>query len=437
MSILSNVFSVRFAVVAGSALLLSASAFAASCGTDITAQFTGKVANSPKAPPPFTNKMIALTNNGADLPGTVYLAIYNVPSGIGLQDFTWTSSCDSLPAGTYFIRIYLGYDNIWEAGTTNKLVLSFVNPNNLPVTFNYAVVKGDQLSSPHVVPGDYDGDRRADLGVFEPATATWRIQYSKTNVTSSFVYGMPTIDRFVVGDFDGDLKEDVATFRTDGSWHIKRSSDGVEVTLQFGAGHDIPLPADYDGDGYTDLAVYRPTTNQFHVRKSDGSIVIHNFGFTGAVPVPADYDGDGKADLAYYRADTKSFYIKQSTTGNISTVTYPDLIGRPFAAYFLNIGRDVPATYDPATGKVLFYDPFVKVFYPKMCAPNQRPVFGDFNGDVFSDFATYNAATGEWSLHTDMTTVPGGSPTKFLFGTPNAAIPLQATRSSMSTILQP
>ena len=110
MSILSNVFSVRFAVVAGSALLLSAPAFASSCGTDITAQFSGKVANSSKAPPPFTNKMIALSNNGADLPGTVYLAIYNVPSGIGLQDFTWTSSCDSLPAGTYFIRIYLGYD---------------------------------------------------------------------------------------------------------------------------------------------------------------------------------------------------------------------------------------------------------------------------------------------------------------------------------------
>jgi hypothetical protein len=36
-----------------------------------------------------------------------------------------------------------------------------------------------------------------------------------------------------------------------------------------------------------------------------------------------------------------------------------------------------------------------------------------------------------------MTTIPGGAPTKFLFGTPNAAIPLQATRSSMSTILQP
>jgi len=65
-------------------------------------------------------------------------------------------------------------------------------------------------------PGDYDGDRKADLGVFEPATATWQIQYSKTNVTSSFVYGLPTIDRFVVGDFDGDLKEDIATFRTMG-----------------------------------------------------------------------------------------------------------------------------------------------------------------------------------------------------------------------------
>ena len=110
MSILSNVFSVRFAAVAVSALLLSASALASSCGTDISAQFTGKVNSSPKAPEPFTNKMISLTNDGSNLPGAVYLAIYNVPSGIGLQEFTWTSSCDSLPAGTYFIRIYLGYD---------------------------------------------------------------------------------------------------------------------------------------------------------------------------------------------------------------------------------------------------------------------------------------------------------------------------------------
>src|SRR5215472_15783035 len=156
MSILSNVFSVRFAFVAGSALLLSASAFASSCGTDITAQFTGKVANSPKAPPPVTNKMIALTNNGADLPGTVYLAIYNVPSG----DRAAKTSPGLRPA-THFPRAPTSSASISVTTTSGRPARqtswsSVSSTRSLPVTFNYAVVKGDQLGSPHVVPGDYD-----------------------------------------------------------------------------------------------------------------------------------------------------------------------------------------------------------------------------------------------------------------------------------------
>ena len=35
--------------------------------------------------------------------------------------------------------------------------------------------------------GDYDGDRKADLGIYQPSTGTWYILLSGTNYTSSIV----------------------------------------------------------------------------------------------------------------------------------------------------------------------------------------------------------------------------------------------------------
>jgi hypothetical protein len=60
----------------------------------------------------------------------------------------------------------------------------------------------------------------------------------------------------VPGDYDGDGKADLAVFQG-GIWSILRSSDGKPTAFIWGLPSDIPVPADYDGDGKTDLAVYR------------------------------------------------------------------------------------------------------------------------------------------------------------------------------------
>jgi len=76
----------------------------------------------------------------------------------------------------------------------------------------------------------------------------------------------------------------------DGTWYVKRSSDGVITTTPWGAGNlnDIPVPADYDGDGRTDIAVYRPDPGDWFVIPSGGEApyTIHWGGDPLDIPLP-------------------------------------------------------------------------------------------------------------------------------------------------------
>ncbi len=69
------------------------------------------------------------------------------------------------------------------------------------------------LAGDIVVPGDYDGDNRADIAVYRPGTAA-------TN--NSFFF-------------------------------VLRSSDNTVQSVQFGLFGDEPVARDYNGDGRTDL----------------------------------------------------------------------------------------------------------------------------------------------------------------------------------------
>src|SRR3712207_4943846 len=85
--------------------VLLPSARGASCGTDVTSQFTIQLGKQQSNGAGITTQPVAAQNSGATMKGAVYLAVYNLPVGVGLADFTWTSSCDSIP-GAYFIRFY-------------------------------------------------------------------------------------------------------------------------------------------------------------------------------------------------------------------------------------------------------------------------------------------------------------------------------------------
>jgi hypothetical protein len=88
--------------------------------------------------------------------------------------------------------------------------------------------------------------------------------------------------------FDGDGKTDLAVFRPgSGIWFVKRSSNGSEVSRQWGTAGDWPVPGDYDGDSLTDFAVWRPSSGiWFVINSSTGISISRQWGNSSDIPAP-------------------------------------------------------------------------------------------------------------------------------------------------------
>jgi len=158
-------------------------------------------------------------------------------------------------------------------------------------------VTGLGLSGPSCAKPDYDGDGRADIAVYRPATGEWFINGSATGTALHYVWGAPAStgagDIPVPGDYDGDGQTDVAVYRqSTGTWFIIFSSGG-SAAVDFGAPSasgvgDIPVPADYDGDGIFEIAIYRKSTGVWFVRHTNGSgVTISAWGAPPFGDVPA------------------------------------------------------------------------------------------------------------------------------------------------------
>jgi hypothetical protein len=139
----------------------------------------------------------------------------------------------------------------------------------------------------------------------------------------SFTWGVST-DVPLPGDYDGDGKADPAAYRpSTGQWFILTSGSSytASIVVSWGVSTDVPVPADYDGDGKADIAVYRPSTGTWYIVPSSTNFpTAYLWGVSTDVPVPGDYDGDGKADPAVYRPSTGQWFVLASGSGYTASI---------------------------------------------------------------------------------------------------------------------
>jgi hypothetical protein len=119
-----------------------------------------------------------------------------------------------------------------------------------------------QLNDRPVI-GDWNGDGKDDLGIVRNVNgvAMWLLdlndnQQYDAGVDLQEAFGEGT-DIPVVGNFDSDAKSEIGVFRN-GDWYIDMDNDFTSSDLEFtfGQAGDIPLVANWDGEGADDVSVY-------------------------------------------------------------------------------------------------------------------------------------------------------------------------------------
>lgn len=162
--------------------------------------------------------------------------------------------------------------------------------------------------------GDWNGDGRTTIGVWDPAARTFRLKNTL----------QPT---------GADL------FRS----ATPPSSRAV------------PLAGDWDGDGRDTVGFYDPATSTFHLTNRYGAVpfeIVFAFG-QGGRPVAGDWDGDGRDSVGLYIPSTSAFLLRNELSGGPPGVRVR--FGTPRAGWLPLAGDwdgdrgDTPGLYDPAT----------------------------------------------------------------------------------------
>jgi len=168
-----------------------------------------------------------------------------------------------------------------------------------PVTQSYGQ-GGGFFNLDYPVPGDFNGDGKHDFGVMrrglaDPGQARFLISYNdgSVNIASpdiSTIFGQFSY-AIVPGDYDGDSKTDIGQVNLQGTqtmWRVLQSSDSVTVTRLFGSpATDYTIQGDYDGDGKVDLGVWTASTPGVFswIPLVGGSATTFNLGNASDYPV--------------------------------------------------------------------------------------------------------------------------------------------------------
>jgi V8-like Glu-specific endopeptidase len=276
---------------------------------------------------------------------------------------------------------------------------------------------------------DFTGDGKADVATFTRGSAgdvfVAASDGTKFNGTSALWH-----DRFSVGteiplsgDFNGDGKADVATFSRGSTADVyvalsdgtKFAGNGVLWDDFFAANSETPAVGDFNGDGKDDIATFTlGTTGDVYVALSDGtkfgaSSVWHgDFGYNAEQPYVGDFNGDGKDDIAVFtRGATGDVYVALSDGTKFagSGVKWHDNFAfdseTPAIGDFNGDGKADIAVFTRGTAGDVFValsdgTKFVGLsakWHEYFAANDELPGTGDFNGDGKDDIVTFTRGT--------------------------------------------
>ncbi|TWP54145.1 DUF2961 domain-containing protein [Lentzea tibetensis] len=266
---------------------------------------------------------------------------------------------------------------------------------------------------------DVDGDGRDDVLTFTRGDAA--DVYAATSTGSGFTgNGVKWHDHFAVGaeipmsgDFDGDGRADVVTFtKGDGRVYVSLS-DGTKFVQDawmwhglFAPGTEVPLVGDFNGDGRDDIATFtRGDSADVFVALSNGRSFVgtgwkwhDHFAAGTETPVAGDINGDGRDDIVTFTGGAAYAALSTGASFEGDGVRWHDnLPGKPELGDVDGDGRDDvvlfsggQVTVARSTGTSFGT---ASVWHGHFAVGDEVPGVADFTGDGKADIVTYTRGT--------------------------------------------
>jgi hypothetical protein len=223
-------------------------------------------------------------------------------------------------AGTWYLDV--NGNGAWDGPVTDRLISTFT-----PTTGGTPVW------------GDWDGDKKTEIGIYDPTTGTWYLDFNGNGVWDG-----PVIDRQytfgaglvgtvpVTGDWNGSGTTKVGLLvPSTGQWYLDFNGNGVydgavtDRLYTFGAGlaGTVPVVGDWNGSGTTKVGLLVPSTGLWYLDTNgngawDGTLTdtLANFGagLVGALPVTGDWNASGTTKVGLFVPSTGLWYL--DTNGN-------------------------------------------------------------------------------------------------------------------------
>ncbi|GFE56720.1 hypothetical protein [Geobacter sp. AOG1] len=206
----------------------------------------------------------------------------------------------------------LSGNGVWNGGDR---VSTFGNTGDIPIT------------------GDWNGTGTTKSGAYNPTTSAWHLDFNGNGILD----GPPTDKLYyfgftgaipVTGDWNGTGTTKIGVYDpATSAWYLDYNGNGVwdgpptDKLYYFGFTGVIPVTGDWSGTGITKIGVYDPTMNTWYLDYNGNGILdatptdkLYYFGLTGATPITGDWNGSGTSKIGVFTDGT--WYLDSDGDGS-------------------------------------------------------------------------------------------------------------------------